>query len=651
MPDPILAHLALILTTLIVLGYTASLWWLLRAESATTLLMLLSVCLVALSLRLVNTTEYPPGLNEDEPKKLHCVGVAPLNAPSTLFGEGCTGVPSLLTALFEAQLVPVVGPNRWAMRSYSIAASVLSVAAAFAVGRALQLRVGSSLAAAALMGVLPWSLFFGRVELGGELVFHQLLLLAALGLLIEGRGGWPAVGIGAFNLCLLFYDYFSGRPLLGLIPVAAVLAKGWRARLLCLAIPCLALLGWAPHLMQHPRWAGVGLSTTEFSADVMVNPIQNFLSRALFVLTALARPSASDGCLTTRASGVHPYLVLGLAAIGSLTGIRRGLFLWSGFLVCLLPAILGWGPQASTHRMLNAFPFIVLAAACAFDLIRWRALRIAVTCGAVAVIAVQSVQLYFSPQSWPAESRAGFNWELEELVDALPLPPHPRLIVSSKMDVLFAPHVLVDSNYEFLAVENWFPQDGAPTIYAFGGKGSVELQPFYQALFGRRVKAFGGAFLVTLEGSDWSWLRRHGWAYEARCDDVTKQEQVPTLFQTGLTFASMPRFCVTPATHTWRGRWSGPRANLRLHFTGKAVLEIGDRSIEKEGSEATLDFTVNPDTDVTVTLTFPAPDPGPAVALFEVTPTGERIPAWEFVTPVFADDDARPCEPGSQRTE
>ena len=36
----------------------------------------------------------------------------------------------------------------------------------------------------------------------------------------------------------------------------------------------------------------------------------------------------------------------------------------------MAPAILGYGPYPSTHRMLMAFPFIALSAACALNLRR-----------------------------------------------------------------------------------------------------------------------------------------------------------------------------------------------------------------------------------------------------------------------------------------
>ena len=96
--------LAPALTVLIVLGYIGSLWWLLRRESASTFVGLVGLSAVALGLRLYMTSDYPRGLNEDEAKILWC-SIRFLRA-GDIFGEGCTGMPLLLTTLFEAQFVP-----------------------------------------------------------------------------------------------------------------------------------------------------------------------------------------------------------------------------------------------------------------------------------------------------------------------------------------------------------------------------------------------------------------------------------------------------------------------------------------------------------------------------------------------------------------
>ena len=177
------------------LTYIAALWWLLRREPAVAFVGIAALCSVALATRVWYTTDLPNGLIEDEPKFLRCAGEALQHG--NIFGESCIGIPMLLGSVFEAQLVPLIGPNRWAIRSYSMITSVLAVAAAFAVGRALRLRVASSLVISAAVAAFPWSIFFGRISLGGELVFHQLLLLAALIRLVWATGGWVEVAFGS----------------------------------------------------------------------------------------------------------------------------------------------------------------------------------------------------------------------------------------------------------------------------------------------------------------------------------------------------------------------------------------------------------------------------------------------------------------------
>jgi hypothetical protein len=123
---------------LIVLGYALALWHLLRREQPWTFTALAILCGASLSLRLVLTDAYPWGLFEDEPKFLGCAMRA--LAEGGIARESCIHIPYLLTALFEAQLVPFLGTTRWAIRTYSVVTSVLAVPAAFALARAMRLR-------------------------------------------------------------------------------------------------------------------------------------------------------------------------------------------------------------------------------------------------------------------------------------------------------------------------------------------------------------------------------------------------------------------------------------------------------------------------------------------------------------------------------
>jgi len=630
-----------VLATLIVIAYVASLWWLLRAERANVLLGLLVVCAVALTLRLVYTTDFPAGFDEDEPKNLaSSIHLAQIGAP---FAVADNGVPALLSVLFEAPLVPFVGPTRWAIRTYSLVLSVLALPLAFAVGRALRLRATSSLAIAAFLAVLPWAVFYGRISVGGEIVFHEMLLLAALTRLMGADGGWPEVGIGTLGLTLLFYDYAPVRVAGGLPLLAALLATGRRQRLQCACILLLALLAFIPYTRNHPVPVDVqfGFSAARYHPDFLRQPLHTAWVRALHVFRTLVAPVGMDGWFTIRSAGTHPWLVLGMAVLGTCTGMRRGLFLWCGFLGTLYPAVVSDGLSPSAHRMITAFPFIALAAGCGLDCIPWRRPRVALTWLVVAIAAVQSVRLYFSPAFWPTESRARFDWERTAVLEALPAPPHPRLVVMPHMGYFFAPVAQVDPNYEFLSVDNWFPPDRDPRTYVFAPMAGP-LRPFYENLVGfDHVDGFGRAFLVRFERADWSWLRQHGWTYEARCGRQVQRAPVPVLFNPNLGFRDM--YCSAPLTHVWWGHWLGPRASMRVRFSGTVMVDTpGGRLVDKSGFEQTADFTLEADTDVTITAL-----PGesfwyPWTVLYEVTPAGQHIPYWDRVNPREPDPSPTP---------
>src|SRR5262245_41014600 len=179
--------LAAAIAVLIIAGYALALWWLLRGEQPWTFACLIGLVGLALSLHLVLTSEYPPGLNEDEPKILRCATEA--LHKGDLFRESCIHIPYLLTNVFVAPLEPYLCANRWTTRSYSLVTGVLATPVAFATARAFGLAVAPSLAVGGLVAVLPWSLLYGRMMFGGELIFHQLLLLAALARLVWKQGG------------------------------------------------------------------------------------------------------------------------------------------------------------------------------------------------------------------------------------------------------------------------------------------------------------------------------------------------------------------------------------------------------------------------------------------------------------------------------
>jgi hypothetical protein len=620
--------LAPILTVVVLLAYAAALWWLLRRESPTVLMSLLAICALALCLRLVYTTDYPAGLNEDEPKILRCA--TEMAQAGNLTPEGCTGLPALLSALFQGQLVPLIGPNRWAIRLYSLVTSVLACAVAFAVGRSLGMRAGPSLGVAACIAVLPWSLFYGRISIGGELTFHELLLLAALARLIVAGGSWPEMAIGILGQSLLLYDYFCGRTVLPISLVGAVLATG-RRRLFCLGIPLVALLLWTPYLRTNPANALGGVMINLLHPGFTSEFLTTLQTRLPLTLKAFLYPAGLNATLTVAAAAMHPPVILVVAACGVLIALRRArvlLFLLGGFVIGIAPAVVTNSAYPSTHRMMMAYPFIALAAGIAVDKIPWARWRVAATALLVAVTGVQSIQLYFSSTFWSPASSATFDWELTALVEALPKPPHGTLVVSQQVSYYAAPLNLVDP-FVFLSADNWYPADGKASLYAFS-RDSAPLRPFYDQLFGpERIVSFGRAFMVKLEATEWSWLRQHGWSYEVRCGAQVRRGQVPTLFHPGVTFEHFP--CAEPTLHTWRGHWVAPAASLRLRSSGRAEVQAG--SVYLSGGQGSfVDFKATPETDIVISVTMPAAT-GLWAALFEVARARERVPIWESVVP------------------
>jgi hypothetical protein len=626
--------LAPVLGLLIVLGYGLALWWLLRREALHTFVILTALCGASLALRVVLTGGYPWGLFEDEPKFLAC-SLQALQG-NNLFSESCIHIPYLLTVLFEAQLVPWLGPTRWAIRSYSLITGVLATPAVFAAARSMRLRVAPALLVAGLITVLPWSIFYGRIALGGELIFHQALLLAGLARLIWMAGGAPDALLGGFGLCLLLYDYWAGRAMMSMPLVAAVLASGWR-RVWCLAVIAIALIGWIPHLATGPLDAHVGLSLQPargapvagaFHSDLQSAPLDFFIARGGTLLRTLQEPVGYEAVFTMRSDAMHPPALLILAALGLLTGMRRGLFLLAGFAAGVLPSMLSSSFAISAHRMMMAYTFIALAAGSAVTIVPWRWPRRAAAAVILALAAGWSVPLYFSDRFWPADWRWNDNAEVTALAEALADDPPQRVIHMRHLGFWATLASIKDA--ALLGAQNWLPPNNLPVTYAFTSNAKL-LRPQYEQFLPGRVRPVGrDSFLVRFEANDWSWLRKYGWAYKARCGDKVESAQVPFLYFAHIGPEGFP--CADSIAHEWRARWHGPDTEMTLYFSGAASVKIGDQLLQQEGFEQTMPLHIPADSDLTVILVSP-PVSSPVALLRELAPGGIRVPNWELFTP------------------
>jgi hypothetical protein len=200
---------------------------------------------------------------------------------------------------------------------------------------------------------------------------------------------------------------------------------------------------------------------------------------------------------------------------------------------------------------------------------------------------------------------------------------------------------------DIITVDNWMPPvDGQPTTYLFTTMYEL-LRPEYERMFPGRVRPVGQkSFLVTLEGGDWSWLRRYGWAYQVACRERVHAAAVPFLYTIGLGVVQFG--CERPLVHTWRAHWRGPDTDMVLSFNGRARIRIGDTKIGPvSGIEQRVPFHVPADSDVTIKITSPVGE-WPIAALYEHWPGGDRVPAWDAFVPVWqTHPSAAPAEPAA----
>lgn len=611
-----------IIASVIIAAYLASLTWLLRREPANVLLALALIASVGVTLRVAGTHNYPAGWHQDEAWRL-AASIAANREGRVLTTDG-SHLPALLSLVFRGPLAYVVGPNRWASRTYSLVLGALSSLVAFAAARALGLSVVAGLFASLLVAGLPWSIFFSRIDCGGELTFHQLLLISGLAGLVWGQGGWRPAAVAALGLTLLLYDYWAGRSMLALPLVAAVLASG-RQRLWCLGVLTLAVGAYLPQFLTTPDAMLYHAGTA---------PLSTFLLQLRNALYSFVAPVAATGCLTINTMAQHPVPVLVMALLGVLSGWRRGLFLCTGFFIGLMPSVLSELVNPSTHRMLMAYPFVTLAAAASLTWVparRWTgALALLLGAGLTA----HSARLYFSEEFFPPQAARAFDADHTQMVEALPLSFNGRVVATPVLAYLLGPYQMMGGEFSRLGAAQWLPPENQRVRYLFHANFAA-LRPFFENLFGvERIRAFGDAFWLTLEPADWSWLRRHGWHYTLRCANVELDTHLPVLYFAPGGFEAVT--CHAPAVHRWEARWNGPPAQLELHYVGHLTMTLnGNETTYGPSREERLSFRVEPGTTIAISIEADAPDI--LAALTEITPTHRHVPDWGSFTPRLGD--------------
>jgi hypothetical protein len=648
--------LAWLLAGVVLGGYLFALRRWLGEEAAAPRFAVALVTLAAAALRLYRSGEFPAYVTEDEAKTLaEALDVLRQGDLLLLFRNAEIVFPITLSVIFKATLVPFFGPTRWAIRAHSILCGVLAVPAAFAVGRSFGFRVGPSLALAAFFATLPWALFYGRVDLGISIVFHQLLLLGALVRIVGGRGGWPEVAIGGLALSLLLYDYHPGRAMVVLPMLAAVLPAPPVRRLMCLAIVAIAAVAFVPHVATtgyDPLFFYRTHPGLVVDSGFAVNPERTWEVITRHAQAFVTPANWPDPVLSVRFGSWHPWILLLLAAAGVFRSWRFAFLVLTGFGVGLLPSVLstGWGP--SSRRLLLAYPFLSIAAAAALDAIRPAMVRNLVAAATVAVVAVQSVQLFFAAETWPASANDERESQLTRVLESLPLDGERAVLVDRSFGYYIRPLTTAGYSIAFLGAGNWLPPETGAS-YGFGPF-AAPLRPFYAAMPGSlRITDFGRGFHLEAPAGDWNWMRQHGWNYSIRCPDAASHGWVPTIFHEWLT-ASF--WCGgDSARHRWHGRWNGPRTALRLRDQSVPSVEIRSGATTRmvrpngDGESKPLSFVVAKGDEIIIETTTRPPDMVPMTALFVDVedPAAEILPQWDFVTPVVESVSAAPQPDGA----
>jgi len=231
-----------------------------------------------------------------------------------------------------------------------------------------------------------------------------------------------------------------------------------------------------------------------------------------------------------------------------------------------------------------------------------------------------------------AEALVRDNAEVTALAEAVAENPPSRLIFMRQLG-FWGILSSVTSGAAFLSLDNWLPPDGHAVTYLFTSQAAL-LRPLYEQFFPGRVRPVGRAsFLVNFEAADWSWVRRYGWTYTARCGDTVAAGQVPFLFNVQVGLEDFP--CAGPITYEWRAHWHGPDTDMTLYFSGAAVITARGLSVHQGGFEQTLAFRMPADSDVSIVVTG-LPQSALIAILREVSTAGLRAPAWERFTPLPA---------------
>ncbi len=569
-----ISSLLLAVGAVLFLAYVCSVCWLLRGESRRALLLLLVTTGIGAFLRFYDVWNLPPGMNDDEFKTLRLA--AEVLQTGDVFILGYEG-PILWAVLFQAPVAAALDSVFWGMRLYPLVLSVLSVPVVFAACRGLRFREGASLVGAFLAATLPWALFWGRMPWGGEIFFYEALLLAGLCRIIWRDGSWGNVVVAVLGLVGLLYEYTAAWAMFGLVPLALLLARTWRQRILCSSVLLLGIAFWLPWLLHPERWKGAITSKVAAGATS-----DGAMAAVVTVLRTFVFPEGHLYWISVPSAAVHPVVVLVVAALGVLlVPVRRSLFIAFAFLGGLVPAILSCSGAASTHRSIGAFMLVPIAAAACFerlsDVVRPAFKRAASLVALVfcALTAVQSWAIFTGSPFWQGTERVFVSGETLA-TERIRFPITTPTYAESVLAYILYSRGDTSPGHKYLSYENWMPS--MPSTYLYTGNLGGFADWMKAALPPDQVEEFGvgpaaKSYIARVTEADLPRLRGNGWTYRRSCVSGRESEVQIPLFIVGqpLGWGSS---CGKIASHTVRGVWLGQPGTLALHVSARTPTDV-----------------------------------------------------------------------------
>ena len=371
--------------------YAAVIWRMVRDEPFMYLAWLMMIVAGAVALRLVSTHDYPPGLYEDDIKNLLAAWMR-FRGRHPLFSAGAgLGVSMAAYAITQGTLWQIL-PAWWAMHLHAMACSVLSVIGCYAIARALGQRGVVALFVAACVATLPWSVLYGRSTVGGEIVWHETIVLwvVATSMLEDRCGGFLTISLG-LAIALLWYDYFAGRTVsymvVTLLPV--VPRKRWFEVMLGL-LGGLAL--YVPATWYPTEWTYRGASISGFA------PLSVWALNLKHVWWAFTGPYAQGAAMSIAAAATMPVVVAAGCAGIAVAPWRVRIFLLTVFIIGVLPAVAT--SVVSTHRMLCSYIAVPLAAGMLLNVVSGRRTQAIAAIAFSGIVAWQGIGTFFSPDFW-----------------------------------------------------------------------------------------------------------------------------------------------------------------------------------------------------------------------------------------------------------